>query len=79
MRLNKRTYHQRIWGTGLLFLMFVMPIFAQDPLPSSSAPQAPLSFPEENLSEKYPLRIIPVDDSILSDYRGTKENKIDDP
>ena len=79
MRLNKRTYHQRIWGTGLLFLMFVMPIFAQDPLPSSSTPQAPLSFPEENLSEKYPLRIIPVDESILSDYRGTKENKIDDP
>lgn len=79
MKLNNWTYHFRTWGTGLLLLALAMPLWAQDPFPSSAAPQAPLAFPEENLNEKYPLHIISVDETILSSFRGAKENVIDDP
>ena len=78
MKQNNPTYCFRLWGTGLLFL-FLMPLWAQDPFPSISVPQPSLAFPEENLSEKYPPRIIPVDETILSSFRGTKENQIEDP
>ena len=79
MKRNNGTSYFRTWGTGLLLLAFVLPLWAQDPFPSSIVPQAPLAFSEENLSERYPLRIIPVDETILSSFRGAKENKIEDP